>query len=252
MREDYRFRSDKVQQDGGSNPRSILKLVEVLGCRMWLNEDELTVDGTPTAGQFKLQYDGFSTEALDFDADATDVETELNALFSAQSLGIVVACSGGPLPDTPVEIIGDDFMVSKLKPLFGKLVGGNFLSNATWSGTEKVYCSILDSSALKTFSVLEARPTGPHYARGVQTAAIKLNSDKWLLQDCGGTWYAQAYDMANFATDGLKIQFVHGGPAEPHESVNDSPEDESGWSDGRDLLAHPYLGTWHVVPEDCE
>lgn len=250
--QDYRPRMGRVLPDGGASPGSNLKMVEVLGCRMWMEEADLSVEGDPTGGQFKLRYDGYTSGALDWDAAASDVQTELNNLFAAQNLNIVVACSGGPLPDAAISIIGDDFDPILLKPLFGKLTGGDLLSNATWSGSDPIFCSVLDASALVTFEVIEATPAGPHYARGVRAAAQKIGSDSWLLGDAGGNWYAQVYDMANYGTDGLKILMVHGGPAEPHEAVNDSTEDESGWSDGRYLTTHPYLGTWHVIPLDCE
>lgn len=248
---DYIHRQGRVLADGGSSPGSTLKLVEVLGCRMWLDGEDLTVEGSPTGGQFRLRYDGYPTAALDWDATSGEIETALNDLFTNQDLAITVTCSGGPLPDDFVSITGDDFVLALLTPQFGKLTGGDYLSNATWSGTDPVFCSVLDGSALVTFEVIEATPAGVHYARGVRAPVVKIGSDRWILGDAGGNWYAQVTDMANYATDGLKIAMVHGGTAGTHEAVNDSQEDAADWSDGRDLVAHPYLGTWHVIPLDC-
>lgn len=255
MRQDYHRRQGRPLSSGAPSQGKMFNPVEVLGCVMFMDEDDLTVEGTPVDGEFKLQYDGFETDAIPYNAAAATVETELNDLFAANDIEIVVECTGGPLPDTPVTITTDpasdnDFMPSKLKCLFGKLEEGTRLSNLIWSGTDPLYCAVLSSAGALTFEVIEAKPLNGLYARGVRTTAIKV-ADKWLLMGSGGTWYASVVSMVDFGDEGLQIQFDHGGPAGKHKAHNDTNDDESAWSDGDELFASPFNGTWHVLLKNC-
>jgi hypothetical protein len=62
----------------------------------------LTITGTPTGGTFTLSFGSETTSALDFDFTAAEIDTALEAL---ENIGAAdVACTGGPLPGTPVVI----------------------------------------------------------------------------------------------------------------------------------------------------
>lgn len=247
MRTDYDQRQGRPLPDG-SGSGQYFRLVEVLGCHFWIDEDDLTVEGDPTGGTFKLRYEGKTTSALNWDASAASIETALNAILA--DLDLEVECSGGPLPADPVTITGDNFSASRLKILYGKITGGDLLSNQTWSGSDPVYCSVLDKNGQTTFEAIEATPLNDLYARGIRTLAVKM-TDNYLLQGCGGTWYAQVTAMVDYATEGLQIQFSNGGPSGVHKPFNDSDEDDSAWSDGDELYASPFAGTWHVLLRNC-
>lgn len=62
----------------------------------------LTITGTPTGGTFALTFDGQTTAGIAFDADSATVQTALEALSNIAVDD--VACTGGPLPGTPVVI----------------------------------------------------------------------------------------------------------------------------------------------------
>lgn len=247
MRGDYSQRQGRLLQDG-SGSGQYFRLVEVLGCRFWVDGDDLTVEGDPTGGTFKLRYEGLTTTALNWDASAESIETALNSILTGLDLEVV--CTGGPLPADPVTITGDDFSADRLKILYGKITGGDLLSNQDWSESDPVYCSVLDKSGVTTFEVIEATPINEFYARGIRTLAVKM-TDTYLLQGCGGTWYAHVVSMEAYAEDGLQVQFDHGGPTGIHKAYNDSSDDDSLWSDDDSLLASPYNGTWHVILKDC-
>lgn len=243
---DYRTRSPKSLGDSGT-PNLRAKMTEALGCHMYIEEDALKVDGDPTGGKFKLQYKGYQTEELDWDASDSDIQTALEALTSIGAGN--VTCTGGSLPDDSIDIAGDDIDPSEIKPLYGKLTGGDFLSFG--SGFSWVYCAVLDESAEVTFEVVNAWPIGLHYARGTRAMVLKVGNE-WLLADCGGTWYALPHDLANIVTNGLEIEFTDAGPAGVHKAENDSDDDpESDWTEARELVAHPYNGTWRVYPKGC-
>lgn len=59
----------------------------------------VTITGTPTGGTFTLTFDGDTTDPIDFDAVAADVQAELLALDSISTGDVTV--SGGPGPGTP-------------------------------------------------------------------------------------------------------------------------------------------------------
>lgn len=62
----------------------------------------LAITGTPTGGTFKLAFKGAVTGTIAFNAAAADVQAALSALTT---IGFGnVACTGGPLPGSPVVI----------------------------------------------------------------------------------------------------------------------------------------------------
>jgi hypothetical protein len=62
----------------------------------------LTITGTPTGGTFQLVFSTQTTAAIAFNATAAQVQTALEGL-AAIGVG-EVACSGGPLPGSTVDI----------------------------------------------------------------------------------------------------------------------------------------------------
>lgn len=62
----------------------------------------LTVNGSPSQGSFTLTYDGQTTSALAYNANAAAVQAALIALSNIGASD--VACTGGALPGTPVDI----------------------------------------------------------------------------------------------------------------------------------------------------
>lgn len=62
----------------------------------------ITVTGTSSGGTFTLTFGSETTSALDFDATAAEIDTALEALDNIGAGD--VACTGGPLPGTPVVI----------------------------------------------------------------------------------------------------------------------------------------------------
>lgn len=58
--------------------------------------------GTPTTGTFTLTFNGETTDAIAYNASATDVRDALLALDAFESGDVTV--TGGPLPSTPVVI----------------------------------------------------------------------------------------------------------------------------------------------------
>lgn len=62
----------------------------------------LTITGTPTGGTFTITYDGQTTAAIAYNANAAAVQSALEALSNV-AVGDVT-CGGGALPGTPVTI----------------------------------------------------------------------------------------------------------------------------------------------------
>ncbi len=54
----------------------------------------ITLSAAPASGKFKLEFEGFTTPALDFDASAAEVQTVLNALPSIGAGGVAVGLVG--------------------------------------------------------------------------------------------------------------------------------------------------------------
>lgn len=62
----------------------------------------LTITGTPTGGTFTMTYSGQTTAGIAYNADAATVDAALEALSNIAA--DEVACTGGPLPGTPVVV----------------------------------------------------------------------------------------------------------------------------------------------------
>jgi len=62
----------------------------------------ITITGTPTGGNFTLTFDGEETANIAYNADASAVDSALEALSNIPAGG--VTCGGGPLPGTPVTV----------------------------------------------------------------------------------------------------------------------------------------------------
>jgi len=60
----------------------------------------ITITGTPTGGDFTIEYDGQVTAAILYNADIAAIKTALELLSNIDQ----VACTGGPLPGTPINI----------------------------------------------------------------------------------------------------------------------------------------------------
>lgn len=70
---------------------------------MGANEvQQVAITGTPTGGTFTLTFDGQTTANIAYNAAASAVQTALAALSNIGSGN--VACTGGPLPGTPVSV----------------------------------------------------------------------------------------------------------------------------------------------------
>lgn len=79
--------SDMIYMTSGSNANEV---------------QTLTVTGTPTGGTFKLQFRGYRTASIAYNANAAAVQAALEAIGTIGTGGVV--CAGGPLPGTPVTI----------------------------------------------------------------------------------------------------------------------------------------------------
>lgn len=62
----------------------------------------ITITGTPTGGTFTLTYDGFTTAAIAYNANAAAVQTALEALTNINSGD--VTCGGGAFPSVAVTV----------------------------------------------------------------------------------------------------------------------------------------------------
>lgn len=63
---------------------------------------QVAVTGTPTGGDFTLDFDGQETAAIAYDAIASEVQSALEALSNVTPGDVTV--TGGPLPTTPVVV----------------------------------------------------------------------------------------------------------------------------------------------------
>jgi hypothetical protein len=72
-------------------------------CIALFNErQQLTITGVPTGGTFTLTYNGQTTSAIAYDANAATVQAALAAL---SNIGVGnVAVTGGPLPASPLVV----------------------------------------------------------------------------------------------------------------------------------------------------
>jgi hypothetical protein len=86
----------------------------------------IAITGTPTGGDFPIQFKGQVTE-LPYNAAAAAVQTALQALATIGSGNVL--CTGGPLPGTPVVCTFAGALAIGLQPLMtvfsGALTGGS-------------------------------------------------------------------------------------------------------------------------------
>lgn len=75
----------------------------------------LTITGTPTGGTFTVTFDGQTTGAIAYNADAATVETAIEALSNVGAGN--ATCSGGALPGTPVVITFTGALAARDVPL---------------------------------------------------------------------------------------------------------------------------------------
>jgi hypothetical protein len=99
----------------------------------------LSASGTPTAGTFTLTLDGVTTDPIDYDAAAADVQTALEALSNIGTGN--VACSGGPLPGSDVVVTFEgtlaDTSVDQITANSSQLTGGSIaVANTTVGGPD--------------------------------------------------------------------------------------------------------------------
>ena len=73
------------------------------GTLVGVNEvQSLSITGSPTSGSITMTWGGYTTQAIPYNATAAQVQAFLEALTSIGEDN--VACSGGPLPGTPISI----------------------------------------------------------------------------------------------------------------------------------------------------
>jgi len=85
----------------------------------------LTITGTPTGGTFTITYDGVTSAAIAYNANAAAVQSALEAMSNI-AVGDVT-CGGGALPGTPVTITFGGSLAGTDVPLAtttGSLTGG--------------------------------------------------------------------------------------------------------------------------------
>lgn len=87
----------------------------------------LTFYGTPSGGTFTLTYDGQTTAAIAYNADAATVDAALEALSNIGAGD--VTCTGGSLPGTPITITFGGALANTNVPLItatvSSLTGGS-------------------------------------------------------------------------------------------------------------------------------
>lgn len=95
------------------------------GCPSQNAKRTLTIIGQPTSGAFTLEFGGDTSGSIAYNATASDVESELEALSSIGSGNVTV--TGGPLPNSPVQIEFTGSLGSSsqglLKPNWADLAG---------------------------------------------------------------------------------------------------------------------------------
>jgi hypothetical protein len=99
----------------------------------------LTITGTPTGGTFTLTWSGQTTAAIAYNATAAVVQAALEALSNID-VG-EVACSGGPLPGTAVDITFQNGLGGKNQPAAtttDSLTGGSSPASAITTPTPGV------------------------------------------------------------------------------------------------------------------
>lgn len=85
----------------------------------------LTITGSPTGGTFTITYDGVTSGAINYNANAATVQSTLEAMSNI-AVGDVT-CGGGALPGTPVTITFGGSLAGTDVPLAtttGSLTGG--------------------------------------------------------------------------------------------------------------------------------
>lgn len=126
---------------------------------------ELSITGIATDGTFTLTFGSEETDAIEFDAAASAVESAFTALSSVGAGNAV--CTGGPLPTTPVVIT-----------FSGSLAGlnvGDVTSTDTLTGTDPA-------------TALSVTTTGaPGTYRGVVTGAVLIDETNGNLYVNTGT-----------------------------------------------------------------
>ena len=150
----------------------------------------LMITGTPTGGTFTLSFDGQTTAAIAYNANAAAVQSALEALSNIAVNEAV--CTGGPLPGTPVVITFALTLANTNQPLItatSSLTGGSspaisiaqttqggYLSSfaeAPISGNE--VCVYMDSSAAALGTTLLTD------AYDVSFSIPEVLSPKWVL-----------------------------------------------------------------------
>ena len=247
------FRSMTPLPGGGeSGTQNIAKAVRVLGCKMEIASGVLTTKGNPTGGQFRLVFDGHKSDACNFDASASDVQTvleslasELSTLDSTHSKFTSPSCTGGPLPGGSITITFSTGSVKMLTVEFGKLTGGIFDDADIPDSGESIFCGTLNKDGENDFPVVEAVLSSPNWADDLRSIAIK-NHSTWYLPSLMCTLSATA---AEDFTDGEGNITLLEGPDGERPGVSDTTDYEV--TDTMELYAFPRRGKWVVSPKNC-
>lgn len=117
----------------GTSPTTALMTVYDSSVTEWgpqdgRNEEQrLTIYGSPTGGTISVRFEGSAAEDINWDDDATAVQAVLESLTTIGAGN--VTCTGGPLPDTAIDIefVGDltEVDVDTIVVSNNGLTGGN-------------------------------------------------------------------------------------------------------------------------------
>jgi hypothetical protein len=164
----------------------------------------LTITGTPTGGTFTVTFDGQTTAAIAYNADAATVEAALE-LLSTIGTGNVT-CGGGALPGTPVTITFTNALAKRDVPL--ATADGSGLTG----GTTPDAAIALTTQGAPDYAVFRTPSVLPNqvYLR-IRTSTAVSNTSSVFLNEVvcqpmsqvypGGVWLAAFDGATEWAVD---------------------------------------------------
>ena len=147
---------------------------------------EISISGSPGAGTFMLAYSGEQTAALDYDSTAAEVEAALEALSTIGTNN--VACTGGDLPGTPVDVefIGD---LSSQSLALIVAPGGSAAESVAAGALPTATITTTQTPVTQTTTTANSGPNDWNVAANWDTGSVPVNSDNVYIIDGGYIQY---------------------------------------------------------------
>lgn len=146
----------------------------------------ISIAGSPGSGQFGLTYANSYSAAIPYDTTASELEDILEAM---PDIGVGnVSCSGGPFPDTAIDVTFQGGLAGTDLDLL-EAVQGTFSTTTEGGDPATMTVATVQIPVGHTTSTAASGPNDWNTAANWDTETVPGNGDTVFIQDGDSIWY---------------------------------------------------------------